>query len=261
MRALARLVLVGSASALLIAGFAAPAQAVAAEYTALGDSYASGTGTREYFVENCQKSNLAYPALIANSNGYELDFAACSGAKIPDVRNNQLAGLDANTGLVTISVGGNDIGWADVVLSCARPWPWTCWGDIDEATRKIQEELPGALDSLYSEIRAAAPNAKVIVAGYPRLFNGVDECNALARISPEEQVRMNEGADLLAQTISGVASNHGFSYADVRDPFVGHAVCDDPEWINGTSNPLSESYHPNRDGHSAGYAPAVGALL
>ncbi|MGH8791474.1 MAG: SGNH/GDSL hydrolase family protein [Stackebrandtia sp.] len=261
MRTFTRLTLVGAASALLIAGFAAPAQAQATEYSALGDSYASGLGTREYFDEDCKKSNLAYPALIADANGYALDFAACSGAKVPDVANNQLGGLSDSTGRVTLSVGGNDIGWGDVVASCAKPWPYTCWGDIDEAERKIREELPGALDGLYGEVRAAAPNAQVAIVGYPRLFNETDECNAISRISPEEQVELNDGADLLSDTIAGVAANHGFDYVDVRDPFTGHAVCDDPEWINGTSDPIDESYHPNRDGHASGYAPAVGARL
>ncbi|MDQ3157063.1 MAG: hypothetical protein M3Q98_10115 [Actinomycetota bacterium] len=43
--------------------------------------------------------------------------------------------------------------------------------------------------------------------------------------------------------------------------FVGHAVCGDPEWINGLSNPTSDSYHPNKTGHASGYFPLVNALL
>ncbi|MGH3432199.1 MAG: SGNH/GDSL hydrolase family protein [Thermocrispum sp.] len=157
---------------------------------------------------------------------------------------------------MSVQVGGNDAGFASVITSCARPWPWTCWGDIDEANRIIRDELPGRLDGLYTDIRNRAPAAKVVVVGYPRIFNG-EECNGLARISPREQQRLNETADLLAGTISARASAHGFSFVDVRDAFNGHAVCDDVEWVNGLSDPIMESYHANGAGHRDGYAPLV----
>jgi hypothetical protein len=43
----------------------------------------------------------------------------------------------------------------------------------------------------------------------------------------------------------------------VIPPFVGHAVCDNPEWINGLSNPVGESYHPKTTGQASGYYPVV----
>ena len=48
---------------------------------------------------------------------------------------------------------------------------------------------------------------------------------------------------------------------DPTGRFVGHAVCDDDEWINGLSNPISESYHPKVVGHASGYTPTVSPLL
>jgi hypothetical protein len=89
-----------------------------------------------------------------------------------------------------------------------------------------------------------------VVVGYPHLFNGV-ECNLLARLSPTEQGQLNAGADQLDNAIKARAVAHGFTFLDVRGPFTGHAVCDSVEWLNGLSNPTSESYHPNRDGHVA----------
>jgi lysophospholipase L1-like esterase len=221
---------------------------VAVEYAALGDSYASGTGTREYYDSGCQRSNHSYAVKIANAHGYPLKHAACSGARINDVRNNQLSALSSATALVTISVGGNDAGFSNVITECAKPWPWTCWGKIDTAQSFIKNTLPGQLNSLYDDIRARAPNAKVIVVGYPRIFNG-EECNFGARISSGEQAELNETADLLSNTISAAAASHGFTYVDPRGAFTSHAICDDSEWINGLSNPIGESYHPNRSGH------------
>ncbi|MGI5214370.1 SGNH/GDSL hydrolase family protein [Plantactinospora sp. CA-290183] len=237
------------------------AQAAAATYTALGDSYASGTGTREYYPDSgaCQRSPHAFPVLTASRLGATLSFPACAGATVAEVLDGQLGSLNASTGYVSVTAGGNDIGWASVVTQCALPWPTTCWGQIDNAESQIVNALPGRLDQLYSRIRSLAPNARVTVVGYPKLFNG-EECNFIARISPGEQAEMNAAADLLATTIRARASAHGFSFVDARGPFTGHSICDDVEWLNGTSNPLSESYHPNRDGH-VGYTALVEAAL
>lgn len=238
-----------------------PAEAAAPAYTALGDSYSSGVGTREYYSDSgsCQRSPRAYPVIDSARLGAALTFVACSGAKVPDVLNGQLGSLNGTTRYVTVSVGGNDIGWAAVITQCAKPWPYTCWGDIDNAENKIRNTLPGLLNQLYSAIKAKAPNARAVVVGYPRIFNG-EECNAIARISPGEQARLNSAADLLAATIKARAEANGLSFVDARPAFTGHAVCDDVEWINGTSWPLSESYHPNRSGQ-AGYANIVEPAL
>jgi lysophospholipase L1-like esterase len=232
--------------ALVAIGWGASTATAAVPYTALGDSYSSGVGTRTYYSDSgsCYRSPQAYPPKVAADKALTLTFAACSGAKTGDVNGSQLGSLNSATKYVTISIGGNDAGFSSVITSCARPWPWTCWGDIDNAEAFIRNQLPGLLDTTYNNIRSRATTAKVIVVGYPRLFNG-EECNAGARISPGEQSRLNGTADLMSSVISARASAHGFTYADPRGPFTGHAVCDDVEWLNGLSNPVMESYHPN----------------
>jgi lysophospholipase L1-like esterase len=234
------------------------AQAAPGAYTALGDSYSSGVGSRTYFSDSgsCHRSPFAFPVLTAQRVGAPLTFVACSGARVADVQNSQLGSLNAGTSLVTVSVGGNDAGFVDVISSCARPWPWTCWGDIDNANTFIGNTLPGRLDGLYDAIHGRAPKATVIVVGYPRVFNG-QECNFGARISSGEQAELNKTADLLASTIGARAAAHGFGFVDSRPVFTGHSVCDGAEWLNGLSNPILESYHPNQTGQSAGFAPLV----
>lgn len=228
-------------------------------YVAQGDSFASGTGTREYYDAGCQRSNHSYAKQLAGELGMTLSHVACSGARIPDVRANQLGALSAATELVTISIGGNDAGFASVISRCALPWPFTCTGEINNARNFITSTLPGQLDALYAEIATRAPNAQVIVVGYPRLFNG-EQCNLGARISPAEQTSLNSVADLLAARISAVATAHGFDYVDARGPFNVHRVCDDVEWLNGLSNPVGESYHQNRLGHDA-FTDLIAELL
>jgi len=240
-----------------------PASAAAPSYVALGDSYSSGVGTRSYLDDgtSCQRSTYAYPSLIAAARGYALSFRACSGAKIADVTNTQLSALGSTTAYVTISVGGDDAGNADVLTECAQPgWMSDCNGAIDKAQAYIGNTLPGALSTLYSAIRSKAPSAKVVVVGYPRIFDGED-CNAGTWFSPAEETRLNATADLLNSKTASAASAKGFAFANPTSRFVGHAVCADVEWLNGLSNPISESYHPNRTGHASGYAPLVSPLL
>ncbi|MEO7423527.1 MAG: SGNH/GDSL hydrolase family protein [Ornithinibacter sp.] len=252
---------IASATALVIG--AAPAQAAAPAYVALGDSYSSGTGTRSYIDDgtSCQRSVYAYPSLISSAKGYALNFRACSGAKIPDVTNTQLSALSSSTAYVTISVGGNDAGFASVLTTCAQPaWLSNCYGAVDKAQSYIRNTLPGSLKTLYASIRSRAPQAKVTVVGYPRIFNGED-CNLLTWFSPTEEKRLNETADLMNSTLAARAGASGFSFADPTSRFVGHAVCDSPEWLNGLSTPTSESYHPNKTGQSSGYTPAVSPFV
>jgi lysophospholipase L1-like esterase len=242
---------------------APPAHAAAPSYVALGDSYSSGVGTRTYLSDgtSCQRSVYAFPSLIAAAKGYALNFRACSGAKVSDVTATQLSALSASTSYVTISVGGNDAGFTSVITTCAEPaWLSDCSGAVRKAQGYITGTLPGSLATLYSSIRTKAPNAKVVVVGYPRLFNGED-CNALTWFSPTDESQLNATADLMNKTLAAAAAARGFAFVNPTTAFIGHAVCGDPEWLNGLSNPVSESYHPNRTGHSSGYTPLVGPQL
>ncbi|MHA7240583.1 SGNH/GDSL hydrolase family protein [Arthrobacter sp. TMS1-12-1] len=242
---------------------ASPATAAPASYVALGDSYSSGTGTRTYLADGttCQRSVHAFPVLIASSRGYALDFRACSGATVADVAAGQLGALTPATSYVSVSVGGNDAAFTAVLTECAKPaWMSNCTAAIDRAQAVVTQQLPGRLASLYAQIRARAPQASVTVAGYPRLFNGED-CNAATWFSPLEEARLNATADLLNRTTAAAAGAAGFTFRDPSPAFAGHAVCDDVEWLNGLSNPVSDSYHPNRSGHTAGYVPLMGPAL
>lgn len=239
-----------------------PAQSAGAPYVALGDSYSSGVGTRTYIGDGtCQRSTYAYPYLVAAQKGYALNFQACGGAKIGDVTSKQLPALSTSTRYITLSVGGNDAGFGDVILECAKPdIIANCGSKIDTAQSYINNTLPGALNTLYASIKAKAPSAKVVVVGYPRLFMGVD-CNAGTFFGSSEMTRLNQTADLLNTKLAAAASAKGFSFANPTTAFTGHAVCSSTEWLNGLSNPTGESYHPNRTGHSTGYLALVSPLL
>jgi lysophospholipase L1-like esterase len=249
-------------SLVLAALAAAAAPAAAGEYVALGDSYSSGTGTGSYVDVACRRSDAAFPALVAAARpGTALRSVACSGATVPDVERDQLAAVTSATALVTLTIGGNDAGFTGVITRCALPgWLARCSRPVDRARRFLRRTLPARLDRLYAAIRRRAPAATVVVAGYPRLLNGID-CGPVTFFSRAESRLLNGTADLLRDVLRDRAKAAGFRFADVVPAFDGHAVCDDPEWLNGLSAPLRESFHPNAVGHAEGYLPAILAQL
>ncbi|GAA0518328.1 lipase 1 [Saccharopolyspora subtropica] len=244
-----------ASTALAAPAFAAPA---AENYAAMGDSYASGVGTREYFDDSgdCKRSPKAYAQLWADSHDVSsFAFVACSGAVTDDVNSGQLDQLSADTTLVTISIGGNDIGFSSVIRDCLLGTDSSCDSAVSAGEEKARNELPGKLDTTYANIRQAAPNAKVVVVGYPRI-NEMGSCGIPGYTEAKRQ-RINEGADVLAEVIADRAAAAGFTYADTRDAFAGHGVCASDEWINGPSNPLIESFHPDVDGHAKAFLPVL----
>jgi lysophospholipase L1-like esterase len=224
----------------------------------LGDSYASGVGTGTYYQESgsCMRSPKAYPVLDSEQIGAVLSFVACSGATTADVEADQLGALSASTTQATITVGGNDIGFVEVITECALPsWASDCFGAIEVAETLMTTVLPGRLDTLYGDLSAAAPNATVVAVGYPRLFNGED-CSAGTFFTKAEEKALNRAAGLLDKTIHARASAAGFAFVDPRSAFAGHAICDPVPWVNNLTYPVTESFHPNVAGQAA-YATLV----
>lgn len=246
---------------LLIAAAAVPAYAAGEDYVALGDSYAAGVGAGNYLTDgtSCQRSLGGYPGLLAGTHGYALNLQACSGADTGDLLG-QMTTLSPATRRVSISVGGNDIGFAPVISECMKPsWWGNCTSAVDGARARIANVLPARLRTVYSAVRAKAPNAQVIVTGYPRLFNGRD-CSVTTFFSLSEMTRLNAAADALNATLRREAEAAGFQFIDPTQSFLGHAVCGNPEWIHNASMTASESFHPKAAGHRA-YASLVGGGL
>lgn len=255
-----RVILVSLAAAFIsLVLLCAPVRA-ADRYVALGDSYASGLGTGND-GGSCRRSADAYPAILARERpGTTLSFVACAGARVPDILRSQVDALSAATTLVTVSVGGNDAGFAHVIARCVLPWPVSCSPEIDAARAFVHDMLPARLAALYIEVRRRAPRAKVIVVGYPRLFYG-RTCTVTGGLSSPEELLLNQTGDLLRDATRAQARAAGFLFADPTPTFGTHAVCSADPWVNGLSWPPSESFHPDRAGHRLGYAALLRPLL
>ncbi|MEV4755578.1 SGNH/GDSL hydrolase family protein [Micromonospora sp. NPDC049559] len=246
------------------AGVLAPAVAQAApraavNYVALGDSYSSGVGAGSYDLSTCLRSSRSYASLWAAGHAVtSFRFPACGGAVTADVRDGQVSSLDAGTTLATITIGGNDAGFAYVVSSCRFGSDADCTAAVDQARTFATTELPGRLDQTYAAIRDRAPNARLVVLGYPRLFE-LGSCG-LFGMSTYKRTILNQAADVLHSVISARAGAAGATYVDVRGRFAGHGVCASTPWIKDITG-LIEAYHPNADGYRYGYLAALQSAI
>ncbi|MBS2531790.1 SGNH/GDSL hydrolase family protein [Catenulispora sp. NF23] len=233
-------------------------------YVALGDSYSSGVGSGSYISAsgNCLRSTLAYSQLWANAHSpASYTSVACSGATTADVLNNQISALNSGTNLVSITIGGNDVGFSSVMETCVLDSDSACLSAINTATSQADSVLPGKLANTFAAIADAAPNAQVVVMGYPELYDlgNSDICPGL---STTDRSALNNAADTLDSVIQTAAQNAGDSYADVRSNFSGHELCDYfSEWLHSVNvTDVTESYHPTADGQSGGYLPAMDSV-
>ncbi|MFI2643509.1 SGNH/GDSL hydrolase family protein [Streptomyces sp. NPDC018610] len=246
------LALTGAASA------QASQQAAAGGYVALGDSYSSGVGAGSYISSSgsCDRSTKSYPYLWnAAHSPASFSFTACSGAKTDDVLSGQLGALNSATSLVSITIGGNDAGFADVMTTCVTSSDSTCVSRINTARAYVTSTLPGKLDNLYSVIRSKAPSARVVVIGYPRFYMLGQTCLGL---SATKRSAINDASDLMNATIAKAAADHGFAFGDVRTTFNGHEICSGDSWLHSVNwLDIGESYHPTAAGQSGGYLPVL----
>jgi lysophospholipase L1-like esterase len=240
-----------------------PAYAAPQTLVAVGDSFASGVGSFIYYNDgtDCYRSPFSYPSQLAAATRLPLTQLACSGATTGDVLREQVPEIPDGADLVTVTVGGNDIGYAPVLTTCGLPgWLGNCDAAIDEALDILHSELPGRLAAVYAKVTGKAKGARVVVTGYPLLFKGGTDCNLFTFFTAAEIVRLNYATAQLNTVIEAAAKKAQLAFVAVAPAFAGHAVCDRRPWINGLVVPIVNSYHPNVIGHSA-YAVLVAPAL
>jgi lysophospholipase L1-like esterase len=250
---------------------AEPAQVPVQRYVALGDSYAAGplvpipTGE----PAGCLRSNRNYPSVVAETLGVA-DFhdVSCSGATTEHITgpqsvplgNNppQLDALSADTELVTVSIGGNDIGFADIVTECAKRSPvqptgsackdhYTA-GGTDQLAQRIDEAAPKVADVLAA-IDERSPDARVLLVGYPAILPDAGPgCFPVVPFSPGDVAYLREVEKGLNAMLADQASGAGVGFVDTYTPSIGHDACQPPgtKWIEGlVPTAPAAPVHPN----------------
>lgn len=250
-----------TALAVQVTGGGAPAKAATVNYVALGDSYSSGVGAGNYYSSSgsCDRSPNAYPALWAAAHSpSSFTFVACSGAKTTDVINNQLSALNSSTTLVSMTIGGNDAGFSSIMETCVLDSTSSCLSAVSQGESFVNNQLPARLNTMLADIRADAPSARIVLLGYPEFY----DLNAwfCIGLSSQDHAALDQAADDLDGVIATAAADNGDVFADVRNQFSGHELCDDAGWLNSVDiTDIDSSYHPTATGQKDGYLPVFSA--
>lgn len=241
-----------------ITGTGIPARAASAvNYVALGDSYSSGVGAGSE-SGSCDQSPNAYPALWAAKNSpASFKFAACSGATTTDVIDSQLSSLSSSTTLVSVTIGGNNVGFSSIMETCVLEFTSSCERAVSAAEEYANTTLPGQLDTMLADIRKDAPNATIIVLDYPEFYD-LDVWFCLG-LSTADHEALDNGISDLDGVIQTAAKDNHDTFADVRAQFYGHELCDGAGWLNSVTLPIDDSYHPTATGQKDGYLPVFSA--
>ncbi|WP_241834906.1 SGNH/GDSL hydrolase family protein [Pseudofrankia asymbiotica] len=234
---------------------------------ALGDSYSSGEGTPPYDPDapGCARGASAWPRLLGQQiTGSTVILLACSGAKTTALTtsfHNQSSQVEALRALVvgklkpdivTITIGGNDAGFGPTMTSCVI---WRCfWTGRDDRTREyVTEQLPSLLQTAYSQVKAAAGDARVIVVGYPDLFPS-STANTCKWLDNNERVQLTGLNNDINRVARRAASKAGVDFLSIDRVLDKHKLCTKDAWIYPvalTGAGLQASGHPNALGQRA----------
>jgi lysophospholipase L1-like esterase len=238
------------------------------QYVALGDSYAAGVGAPPYVSDSgsCLQSNKGYPALLDHKGRIDLQVnATCAGATTTYVAQHLPSELNEDTRLVTLTVGGNDLGFAALAGTCTTAntpeKQLQCLAAIKDAVAVDRLlDLGTHLTGLYAQVAKEAPNALIVVTGYPYLFES-DPSNPIITAFNAATAALNKTIEDAVNAAHDTPPGVNIIYVDVTDQFGGHGIgsSDDP-FINGPTAGVPEAFHPNAAGYRA-YAKAISAAI
>ncbi|MEV0199719.1 SGNH/GDSL hydrolase family protein [Nonomuraea sp. NPDC050691] len=276
--------------------------ALSGSYAGLGDSYSSGEGVYAPAAQDggaeggqdgeaggkpdpgrlpagegaapCHRARGSYVPLVAGAHrfGGGAGFWACSGATTGQLlrgqhgQRPQVARVDRSTSLVTVTIGGNDAGFARVLTACIVKLPWSsaCVDQDAEVARRV-DGLRSGLHGVLRELRARAPQARIIVLGYPRPFPA-RPADRVDNLSTEDQLWLNRVTrrlnDVMREAAAGfdraVAAFGGpgsVEFVDAYDAFDGHEAGTAQPYLNRLVVHVKElrvdsrSFHPTGAGY------------
>jgi lysophospholipase L1-like esterase len=256
----------------------APVSTPVLTLVALGDSYSSGEGNGPYNdvgsrMKSCHNSPKAWPNLldgVPEGPAVTLQRSfACTGASIAQLygawpetgQDSQLGQLDSLSDspptFVTITIGGNDVGFSDILTGCyvaGPPFSSTCSasGILRAAGDYVTGVLRRRLVHAYEAVKAHALGAQVVVVGYPRLFptmgHPIDNCGWL---QGKERSGVNNLVAAADSVMTSAAQEAGVEYVSVLDALEGHELCTEDSWMNPIRFGLFSEGHPSFRGQDA----------
>ena len=274
-----------------LAGGVAPARgagghALTGPLVALGDSYAAGNLIPASPVGSpggCLRSSRNYSDDVANALHLAYVDAACTGAKLANMTAPepvllgtdppQLSALAAADSVVTLTIGGNDIGFAQILLTCGalsltNPWGDPCErhytsGGTDRIAAAIKAEAP-RVGALLRDVLARAPHALVLLVGYPDILpNTGHGCFPVVPFAHGDVPYLRTTEIELNQMLANEAAANGATFVDTYTPTIGHDACTsagtrDVEGVIPTSP--AYPFHPDKRGQQVMASRVLAAL-
>jgi lysophospholipase L1-like esterase len=273
----ARSVLFVAVLGALVAGACTPAKPLPPPdtYVALGDSYTAGPLIPNQVSFDCARSDHNYPNLLAPSTGLpKFRDNSCSGATTEDMYQPhsfadfgnpnppQFTGLDVMTGLVTITIGGNDIGFTSIAEQCFMEFivgscrnTFAPPGGPDEISQRIAATAP-KVDAVLDGIRALAPRAAIVVINYLPIFAedgdlALTTCPVTMPVNADDIAYLRDKQKELNGMLEAQAAANGALFVDAYSFGLGHDACQLPtvRWVEPlVPGAVAAPIHPNADG-------------
>ncbi|MEU5311620.1 SGNH/GDSL hydrolase family protein [Streptomyces sp. NPDC021562] len=239
-------------------------------YVALGDSYTSGPLIPTQVDADCARSDHNYPSLVAAAREVTaFKDVSCSGATTAQMwqtqgtNGPQLDAVQRDTDLVTVQIGGNDMGFGSIIATCAGLSSKDLTGDpcrqyytasgIDQLVLAVARTAP-KVDKVLRAVRARAPHARILVVGYPDLLpDDGSGCYPTVPFAAKDFPYLRDTEKRLNLVLRLVAAWNGARYVDTYGPTVGHDMCKAPadRWIEPLrpASPAAPA-HPNAKGEA-----------
>lgn len=273
---------IAALSALTPASAAPAAAAGPASYVALGDSYSADVFVRPWSTDDgCGRSFRNYPHQVAEQLGLHLTDVTCGAAEVEDgilgpqpsskllgppsvppeggwpERPAQVEALHHDTAYVSVGIGGNTLGFGNIVAQCLERGlntlgfgtPCTTYYTTGEGSTWLAgkfAQLDAQFTQMMTEIRHRAPNAEVAVVGYPAIVPTGSSCSwgtwrQLGTVAKGDMPWLDSLERSLNSLIAEQAEVHGATYVDTYGPSTGHGVCEGgaQKWMYGVKDDLT----------------------
>jgi lysophospholipase L1-like esterase len=252
---------------------------------ALGDSYTAGALLPTDLTASplgCLRSPRAYPVRVAAALGVSLKDVSCASAGVADMttaqRTNlgtnaaQLGALAPDDSLVLLTLGGDDLGFTNVLDKCMElsftdPWGSPCQahytqGGTDQLAAAVRAEAP-RMAAVLAAIAARAPRARIVLVGYPDLFPLSGGCWPAVPITNGD-IGYLRGIELqLNAVLAADARAANATFVNTYTPTIGHDFCQ-RESVRDVEGLIPGSwalpFHPNTRGQAAIAAAVLAAV-
>jgi lysophospholipase L1-like esterase len=215
-------------------------------YVALGDSFTAAPFVPRTDADSaCLRSTNNYPRQVSNALRVPLDDRSCTGAQIEDLLDYQatrsgrlvtpqLTVLTPETDLVTVGIGFNQGRlYARIATRCRLLTTVCPLADERELLEGLVEGVRPSLTTALLEVRERAPQARVLVVGYPQLLPASGDCARLPRMRPEDRETFRALNLGLVRAQEAAADDVGAEYVDFYAHSEGHDICSDEPWVQG----------------------------